>query len=95
MQCGGDVPYTAVRVLRRYFLTVRNSLVLGSFRFVWMCRGDRETSLIVAIRAGRTSAVELLVQRGAPLDGAGVGGRLPAEDRRPMAAVRAKMMARR
>lgn len=63
---------------------------------VWSL-GDthRETPLVVAIRAGQASAVELLSQHGAPLDGGKSNGRLTGADGRAPTGPREKMMARR
>lgn len=61
--------------------------------FWWEIR--RETPLVIAIRAGQASAVEFLVQHGAPVDGGSSHGRLTAADGRAPAGAREKMMARR
>lgn len=59
------------------------------------CRTYRETPLVVAIRAGQASGVELLTQHGAPLEGGRSNGKLIAADGRAPVGAREKMMARR
>lgn len=59
------------------------------------CLPCSETPLVVAIRAGQASAVELLAKRGAALDGGRSAGRLTSSDGRAPAGAREKMMARR
>lgn len=63
---------------------------------LFLLHDGSETPLMAAIRAGQTSAVALLIERGAPLDGGQVGARISnAADGRLVPSARAKMMARR
>lgn len=67
---------------------------MGIVSFRSYLREDRETPLIVAIRAGNTSAVELLVRRGTRFDDGDVGIRQRTEQGRLLASTARRLVDR-